>query len=133
MGDRKDGKDFVSPASIWTSCQRIGLEDCDGILAQIQGTYQGPHKPKVSPNFIPFFSSRIGNVYTGLDPESSAFSHNYWIPVFTGMTNHIDLPMKSLVITPMGLVNFCPLGLRGESKQFCALINESYSREEIGQ
>ena len=61
--------------------------------------------------------------HSGLDPESSAFSYNYWIPVFTGMTNHIDLAMKSLVIAPMGLVNFCPLGLRGESKQFCALIN----------
>ena len=41
------------------------------------------------------------------------------------MTNYIDLPMKSLVIAPMGLVNFCPLGLRGEGKQFCALINNS--------
>ena len=34
-----------------------GLEDCGGILAPIQGIYQGPHQPKVSPNFIPFFSS----------------------------------------------------------------------------
>jgi hypothetical protein len=33
------------------------LEDCGGILAPIQGIYQGPHQSKVSPNFIPFFSS----------------------------------------------------------------------------
>jgi hypothetical protein len=57
LGDGKGGKDFIDNESVWTGCQRIGLEDCGGILAPIQRIYQGPYQPKVSPNFTPFFSS----------------------------------------------------------------------------
>jgi hypothetical protein len=57
LGDGTSRKDFIDNESVWTGCQRIGLEDCGGILAPIQGIYQGPDQPKVSPNFTPFFSS----------------------------------------------------------------------------
>ncbi len=56
MGDGKGGKDFVGNETIRASGQRIGLEDCGGILAPIQGKYQGLHQPKVSPNFTPFLA-----------------------------------------------------------------------------
>ena len=68
MGDGTNGEDFIDPESDRAGGQGVGLEDCGRILAPLQGIHQGPHPPKVSPYFTPFFVSRIGSLYS-LDHE----------------------------------------------------------------
>jgi hypothetical protein len=67
VGDGKSRKDFIDNESIWPGCQRIGLENRGGILAPIQGIDQGSPPRKVSPNVTPFFSPRIGSLYSNQD------------------------------------------------------------------
>ena len=89
MGDGKGRKDFIDNESIWASSSGIGLENYGGILAPIQGIYQGPQQPKVSPNFTPFFSSLIGSVYTdALDEIGEAVVINVAHAVGGGVEVH---------------------------------------------
>ena len=102
----------ISREPIGANGHRIGLQDRDGILAPVQGVYQRSHQPKVSPNFSPFFSSRIGSTNT----FSTYADRRFYLKAFVG---------KSLGMKIRNLGSSC---IRGKSRSGSYLLFDLPSR-----